>query len=196
MDEFLKLYPQYRDLAPDMLIQQYHLWLESKASSIAVASQPKKQKTTKSTDIVIGDKTYVIEHWSPTKVYKNIPKVGRYFVVPISTLFGEIFNTEDGKTPDFSEALPTALLFLFNTMETSDIIDFFSVCLEDVYLDGKHVTDDIDEMFEDNIFAIMELVAEVMRINYVVPFSQNGASSSLMKLFAVAKPMIEINKLK
>ena len=119
MDEFLKLYPQYRDLAPDMLIQQYHLWLESKASSIAVASQPKKQKTTKSTDIVIGDKTYVIEHWSPTKVYKNIPKVGRYFVVPISTLFGEIFNTEDGKTPDFSEALPTALLFLFNTMDLS-----------------------------------------------------------------------------
>lgn len=198
MEEFLRLNPQFNGLAPDQLIKQYHLWLEEKAYTQVnkQTAQQVNQKPTKSTDVIINDKTYVIEHWSPTKVYKNIPKVGRYFVVPLSTIVGEIFNSQDGMAPDFSEALPTAILYLFNTMETSDVTDFFSVCLENVYLNGRCVAEDLDAMFEDDVFAILDLVVEVIRINYVVPFSQKGASSSLMKLFAVAKPMMEINNLK
>lgn len=195
MDEFLKQNPQFANLSPDVLIAQYHMWLENKALQAASKSNV-KPKPTKSTDVVIEDKVYTIAHWNVTKTYRNIPKIGRYFVVPASTIIGEMLNTPQGQAPDFTEAIPTCLLYLFNTMETEDIIEFFRLCLEDVTLDGKSVTEDFDDTFEDQISDVLALIAEVIRINYVVPFSRQGASSSLMKLFAVAKPMMEVTNLK
>lgn len=194
-------FKKFSHLSPAEQIEEYQKFMaqQSNQTQQAATEQPKTPATQllnkigPKTELVIGDRTYVLAHWSPTKMYRNIPKIGRYFVIPASTVIGEIFNAQqDGTEVDLSEAIPTALMYLFQTMEDNDIMDFYKIIFEDVYLDNKLIMDDFDGIFADNPFDPIDLIVEVLRINYVVPFSQKKGLSSLTNLAAISRPMMEI----
>ena len=196
-------FKKFSHLSPTEQIEEYHKFMEQNSNTTQEAvkeAAPVKTPATqllnkigKKTELVIGDRTYVLAHWSPTKMYRNIPKIGRYFVIPASTVIGEIFKAQQEDTEvDLSEAIPTALMYLFQTMEDNDIMDFYKIIFEDVYLDNKLIMDDFDGIFADNPFDPIDLIVEVLRINYVVPFSQKKGLSSLTNLAAISRPMMEI----
>ena len=194
-------FKKFSHLSPTEQIEEYHKFMaqQSNQTQQAATEQPKTPATQllnkigPKTELVIGDRTYVLAHWSPTKMYRNIPKIGRYFVIPASTVIGEIFKAQqEGTEVDLSEAIPTALMYLFQTMEDNDIMDFYKIIFEDVYLDNKLIMDDFDGIFADNPFDPIDLIVEVLRINYVVPFSQKKGLSSLTNLAAISRPMMEI----
>ena len=196
-------FKKFSHLSPTEQIEEYHKFMEQNSNTTQEAvkeAAPVKTPATqllnkigKKTELVIGDRTYVLAHWSPTKMYRNIPKIGRYFVIPASTVIGEIFKAQqEGTEVDLSEAIPTALMYLFQTMEDNDIMDFYKIIFEDVYLDNKLIMDDFDGIFADNPFDPIDLIVEVLRINYVVPFSQKKGLSSLTNLAAISRPMMEI----
>ncbi|UNY40366.1 hypothetical protein KLEP7_gp14 [Pseudaeromonas phage vB_PpeM_ KLEP7] len=196
---------KYAHLSPTEQIEEYHKFMAQKQGSQivqqnqSVQEQPKTPATQllnkigPKTELVIGDRTYVLAHWSPTKMYRNIPKIGRYFAIPASTVIGTIFSAhQDEIEPDLSEAIPTALMYLFQTMEDNDIMDFYKIMFDDVYLNDKQVMSDFDGIFADNPYDPIDLLVEVLRINYVVPFSQKKGLSSLTNLAAISKPIMEI----
>ncbi len=196
-------FKKFSHLSPTEQIEEYHKFMEQNSNTTQEAvkeAAPVKTPATqllnkigKKTELVIGDRTYVLAHWSPTKMYRNIPKVGRYFAIPASTVIGTIFNSQqDGVEADLSEAIPTALMYLFQTMEDNDIMDFYKIMFDDVYLNDKQVMTDFDGIFTDNPFDPIDLIVEVLRINYVVPFSQKKGLSSLTNLAAISRPMMEI----
>ena len=196
-------FKKFSHLSPTEQIEEYHKFMaqqETPQQNTQVTEKTVKtpaaqllNKIGNKTELVIGDRTYVLAHWSPTKMYRNIPKIGRYFVIPASTVIGEIFKAQqEGTEVDLSEAIPTALMYLFQTMEDNDIMDFYKIIFEDVYLDNKLIMDDFDGIFADNPFDPIDLIVEVLRINYVVPFSQKKGLSSLTNLAAISRPMMEI----
>src|SRR5574344_462437 len=196
-------FKKFSHLSPTEQIEEYHKFMEQNSNTTQEAVKeatpvktPASQLLNKignKTELVIGDRTYVLAHWSPTKMYRNIPKIGRYFVIPASTVIGEIFKAQqEGTEVDLSEAIPTALMYLFQTMEDNDIMDFYKIIFDDVYLNDKLIMDDFDGIFADNPFDPIDLIVEVLRINYVVPFSQKKGLSSLTNLAAISRPMMEI----
>ena len=196
-------FKKFSHLSPTEQIEEYHKFMaqqetpqqniQANEKTVKTPAAQLLNKIGNKTELVIGDRTYVLAHWSPTKMYRNIPKIGRYFVIPASTVIGEIFNAQqEGTEVDLSEAIPTALMYLFQTMEDNDIMDFYKIIFEDVYLDNKLIMDDFDGIFTDNPFDPIDLIVEVLRINYVVPFSQKKGLSSLTNLAAISRPMMEI----
>ena len=195
-------FKKFSHLSPAEQIEEYQKFMAQQATQQNIQTTEKTVKTPAAqllnkignkTELVIGDRTYVLAHWSPTKMYRNIPKVGRYFAIPASTVIGTIFNAQqEGLEADLSEAIPTALMYLFQTMEDNDIMDFYKIMFDDVYLDGNNVMEDFDKTFENNEFDPIDLLVEVLRINYVVPFSQKKGLSSLTNLAAISRPMMEI----
>ena len=196
-------FKKFSHLSPTEQIEEYHKFMaqqETPQQNIQATEKTVKtpaaqllNKIGNKTELVIGERTYVLAHWSPTKMYRNIPKIGRYFVIPASTVIGEIFKAQqEGTEVDLSEAIPTALMYLFQTMEDNDIMDFYKIIFEDVYLDNKLIMDDFDGIFADNPYDPIDLLVEVLRINYVIPFSQKKGLSSLTNLAAISRPMMEI----
>ena len=195
-------FKKFSHLSPTEQIEEYHKFMAQQETQQNTQATEKTVKTPAAqllnkignkTELVIGDRTYVLAHWSPTKMYRNIPKIGRYFAIPASTIIGTIFNSQqDGVETDLSEAIPTALMYLFQTMEDNDIMDFYKIMFDDVYLNDKQVMSDFDGIFADNPFDPIDLIVEVLRINYVVPFSQKKVLSSLTNLAAISRPMMEI----
>ena len=196
-------FKKFSHLSPTEQIEEYHKFMaqqETPQQNIQVTEKTVKtpaaqllNKIGNKTELAIGDRTYILAHWSPTKMYRNIPKIGRYFAIPASTIIGTIFNSQqDGVEADLSEAIPTALMYLFQTMEDNDIMDFYKIMFDDVYLNDKQVMTDFDGIFADNPFDPIDLIVEVLRINYVVPFSQKKGLSSLTNLAAISRPMMEI----
>lgn len=124
------------------------------------------------TEIDLAGHNFVITHWAPSKVMTNLPKIGRYIAVPFASVGGAIMSGGQ----NLSEALPTAILFLFEQMEQDDIVKLFNLILEDVIVDGVGKVD-IDITFQDNILALIELVAKVLEINYGCFFTKDGFAS-------------------
>lgn len=196
-------FKKFSHLSPTEQIEEYHKFMAQQGTpqqntqvtekTVKTPAAQLLNKIGNKTELIIGDRTYVLAHWSPTKMYRNIPKIGRYFVIPASTVIGEIFKAQqEGTEVDLSEAIPTALMYLFQTMEDNDIMDFYKIIFEDVYLDNKLIMDDFDGIFTDNPFDPIDLIVEVLRINYVIPFSQKKGLSSLTNLAAISRPMMEI----
>ena len=196
-------FKKFSHLSPTEQIEEYHKFMaqqetpqqntQTTEKTVKTPASQLLNKIGNKTELVIGDRTYVLAHWSPTKMYRNIPKIGRYFVIPASTVIGTIFNAQqEGLEADLSEAIPTALMYLFQTMEDNDIMDFYKIMFDDVYLDGNNVMEDFDKTFENNEFDPIDLLVEVLRINYVIPFSQKKGLSSLTNLAAISRPMMEI----
>lgn len=138
------------------------------------------------TEVILGEKEFTIEHWSPTKAMKNLPKVGKYFAVPMATIVGSLGTGG----ANLSEALPTACVYLFDQMEEEDIMKFFNMVLEDVYFEGKNKFD-IDEVFATDISELFELVAAVLKANYGCFFKKAGFAS----LQSLLQQMGMVNKI-
>jgi hypothetical protein len=53
-----------------------------------------------------------------------------------------------------------------------------------------------DTVFESDPFGVFDLVAEVLRINVIIPFTQRNGSLSLKNLTNNLMPLVEVAKLK
>lgn len=121
-----------------------------------------------------------IIHWSPTKVFQRIPMVGKYFYVPVSMMAG--YKADD---PAFADAIPAALLQLFNTMEENDLIGFLGTILDDVYYNNKRVVENFDAVFLGKNEVVLQLVAKVLEVNYA-PFFKIGFENLMTSIIPVA----------
>lgn len=121
------------------------------------------------TEIDLAGHNFVITHWSPTKVMKNLPKIGRYIAVPMATIGGSMMSGGE----DLSDALPTAILYLFEQMEQDDLENLFNLILDDVIVDSVGKVN-IDLIFQDKILDLIKLVAKVLEINYGCFFTKDG----------------------
>lgn len=127
-------------------------------------------KIRKTTELRIGDNEFIITHWSPTKVMKNLPKIGRYFAVPMATVAGSVMTG----AANFSDALPTAALYLFEQMEEDDITKLIDLLLEDVDFNSIGGKIDIDEVFDGDIMGMIQVVTKVLEVNYGCFFEKSG----------------------
>lgn len=130
----------------------------------------------RTTEVTINGTEYLITHWSPSKNFKNLPIIGKYFAVPVATVIGSI--AQGGG--NFSEALPTAFLYLFDKMEEEDITKLFTVILDGVYVNGGTQVN-LDKHFDGKLDELIELLAEVLKLNYECFFKKDGFAS-LQKL--------------
>lgn len=132
-----------------------------------------------------GEKmNFRIIHWSPTKTFARISKIGKYFAVPIAMMI-------DSKPGDanFSEALPAALLQLFNTMDEDNLLEFISMLMDEVYFENKSVLENFDSLFMGRNEVIIQLMAKVVEINYS-PFFKTGFG----KLISSIIPVVGLSK--
>lgn len=183
-------------LPQDQQLEEYHKFMMEQQQK-AQAKQVDKVAlfgTKKTTDFVVADKEFTIVHWSPTKVHQNIPRIGRYFITPLSML---MTGVKDDETGDISvvDAIPTALSYLFTILEEDDIMDLYKLVLETVYYGTEPVMNKFDIVFESDPFGVFDLVAEVLRINVIIPFTQRNGLSSLKNLTSNLMPLVEVAKL-
>jgi hypothetical protein len=120
-------------------------------------------------------------HWSPTKVFSRIPLVGKYFYVPFSML-GSVTPQDEA----FADALPAALIQLFNTMEENDLLVFLGTILDDVYYNNQPVTQTFDTTFLGKHEVVLQVVAKVLEVNYA-PFFEIGFESLITSILPVVK---------
>lgn len=136
-------------------------------------------------ECVSGEKMkFRIIHWSPTKTFSRISKIGKYFAVPVSMMI----DSKPGEV-SFSEALPAALLQLFNTMEEDDLLSFIALLLDEVYYNNESVLQNFDSIFMGKNEAIIQVIAKVVEINYS-PFFKTGFG----KLISSIIPVLGLNK--
>ena len=121
------------------------------------------------TEIDLAGHNFVIEHWKPTKVMKNLPKIGRYVAVPMASIGGAMMNGGNG----LHEALPTAILYLFDQMEQEDLDKLVNLILDGVIVDSVGKVD-VDIIFQDKMLDLVKLLAKVLEINYGCFFSKDG----------------------
>ena len=189
-------------LPQDQQIEEYHKFMleqqinqQKQQASIAKPDKLALYGTRPTTEFKVGDKEFTIVHWSPTKVHKNIPRIGRYFITPLSMLMGGIKDPESGDV-SIVDAIPTALSYLFTILEEDDIMNLYDLVLETVYYEDKPILPQFDSVFEDDPFGVFDLVAEVLRINVVAPFIKREGLSSLKNLTSNLMPLVEVAKLK
>lgn len=123
-------------------------------------------------------------HWSPTKTFSRMSKIGKYFAVPISMMV----DAKPGES-SFSEALPAALLQLFNTMEEDDLLSFVALLLDEVYYNNTAVVEQFDSLFFGKNEIILQLMAKSVEINYG-PFFKTGFG----KLISSIVPVVGLSK--
>lgn len=121
-----------------------------------------------------------IIHWSPSKVFQRISIVGKYFYVPVSMIAS--IKPED---PNFADAIPGALLQLFNTMEENDFIGFLATMLDDVYYKNAPVVQNFDTVFLGKNEVVLQVVAKVLEVNYG-PFFKTGFANLMTSIVPVA----------
>lgn len=122
------------------------------------------------TEIDLAGHNFIITHWSPMKVMKNLPKIGRYVAVPMASIGGAMMSGGQ----NLSEAIPTAILYLFEQMEQDDIEKLFDLILSDVSVDGMAGKVDIDTVFQGHMMDLIKLVTKVLEINYGCFFTKDG----------------------
>lgn len=129
---------------------------------------------------ISGEKmNFRIIHWKPTTVFARIPLVGKYFAVPMSMLVGT-----KPEEVDFAEAVPAALLQLFNTMEENNLVSFIGTLLDGVYYNNMSVSENFDTVFMDKSDVVIQLITKVVEINYG-PFFKTGFANLMTSLMPV-----------
>jgi len=122
-----------------------------------------------------------IIHWSPTKVFSRISIVGKYFYVPFSML-GSVRPGDEG----FEDAIPAALIQLFNTMEENDLLLFLGTMLDDVYYNNQPVTQTFDATFLGKTEVVIQVLAKVLEVNYG-PFFEIGFKDLITSIMPVVR---------
>lgn len=109
------------------------------------------------------DAEFQILHMKPSVIYKKLPKIGRLIGVPAGMIMSSLGNA------GFSEALPAAMLQLFNTLDEENFDTFIKEILDDVYLQGTKVTADFDGIFMNAPHLPLQLAVKVLEVAYL-PF--------------------------
>lgn len=126
-------------------------------------------KMRKTTELQLSGKNFTIYHWPPSKTLANMPKIGRFLAVPLGTIAGSIATGGE----NFQDALPTALLYVFDHMDEGGL-EVIDTLLEGIEVNSMGGKIDIDTVFEDNIMDLFTVLQKVIEINYGCFFSKSG----------------------
>lgn len=130
------------------------------------------------TDLELGGQVVIIKHWSTLKALTKMPKLGRYFAVPISTIFGSFADASLTNQANFAEDLPTALVYFFGQLEEKGLEDLLTILLEDV-VDLHDNPIDLDNG-NFSTLDVLKLMAEVIKANYS-DFFAKGAFQKIIE---------------
>ncbi|URC22650.1 hypothetical protein KASHIRA_00560 [Serratia phage vB_SmaM-Kashira] len=143
-------------------------------------------KFKKTTDVKIGANRFTLYHWPVTKVIRNMPRIARFFAVPVGTIVGAKASGSEG----LQDALPTAILYLADQMDEDGALNLIHLLIgEDIEVNGFAQPIDIDDLFQDDPTELFELLKEVLRVNYGSFFTRSGFGSlqGLMEQFGLVK---------
>lgn len=116
------------------------------------------------TDIDFNGQTVIIHHWSTLKALSKMPKLGRYFAVPISTIFGSFADANISQKANFAEDLPTALVYFFGQLEEKGLEDLISMLMDGVTdMMGQPINLDNGNF---TALDVLKLITEVIKANY------------------------------
>lgn len=102
--------------------------------------------------------TYSINKWPTSSQIRKLSKIGKTLAVPFFQVGMKAAISEE----ELANALPEALYMLFQQLEDEDSIEFFSDCLEGVWLSDREASIDDFEDFDD----LLQVVAEVLVLNF------------------------------
>lgn len=126
---------------------------------------------------LVGDIRCLSNTWGSIKTLRNLPKIGKAFAVPLSFIYS--CSTEE----ELRDAIPTALMMLFEQLEEQDIEELFKTILQDVWVDGDQRLDmDRDIKSPDDL---LTLVSKVLDQNYGSLIKGKGFKN----LFGVMVPL-------
>ena len=127
-------------------------------------------KTKKTTEVTLcGGKKFIIYHWSPSQVIKNMPKIGRLVAVPVGTMAGSAFSGGE----HFQDAVPTAILYILDQLEEGGQ-EVIEMLLEGIEVDNMGGPIDIDEVFDGHVDDLITLLGKVVEVNYGCFFGKSG----------------------
>jgi hypothetical protein len=147
-------------------------------------------KFKKTTDLTLGKNRFTIYHWPVTKVIRNMPRIARFFAVPVGTIAGARAAGLEG----MQDALPTAILYLADQMDNEGAMDLIQTLLEGVETNGYANAIDIDTVFEDDPMDLFKLLKEILSVNYSCFFTKSGFGS-LQDLMAQFGLVSQINQM-
>lgn len=150
-------------------------------------------KFRKTTDVTIGKNRFTLYHWSVTKVIRNMPRIARFFAVPVGTVVGAKAAGNEG----LQDALPTAILYLADQMDNDGAMELIHALIgEDIEVNGFAQAMDIDELFGDDPMELFELLKEVLHVNYKSFFTKSGFGSlqGLMEQFGLVKQVHQMEE--
>ena len=168
-----------------------------------VPNVPVIRQKTVSIDFPSGQKEFLINAWSLTEYNRNLPIVLRYIVSPLSILLGGLIgeglrSAKENQTDflqgiDFSETLPVALMQLISVLDNDGLTRLYHTMFAEVYYAGRSVTQQLDDIFNEDPFCALELLMEVLRVNLISNFTQRKGFSRLMDLMKLAslKPIFQ-----
>lgn len=128
-------------------------------------------------------KSFIHNCWGPSTCFKNLPRLGKAFAVPISML-------ASGDEDNHMENLPNALFMLFENMEEDDVWELFQLATSAVYLDAQNKLD-LDNHLDGDLGAVLMVVAEAIKQNYSSLWGKG-----LRSLLQVMAPMGELAQTK
>lgn len=135
-------------------------------------------KFKKCTEIKLcGGRSFMIYHWSPTQVFRNMPKIGRLVAVPMGTMAGGVMAGGES----LQDAVPAAILYVLDKIDDGGM-EIIDLLLEGIEVDGMGGKIDIDEVFDDNIMDLLTLLQKVVEINYGCFFGKSGFGT-IVELF-------------
>lgn len=134
-------------------------------------------------EYLVGDIRCLSNTWGSIKTLRNLPKIGKAFAVPLSFIYS--CSTEE----ELREAIPTALMMLFEQLEEQDIETLFQTILQDVWVDNNSRLLNMDSDIK-NPDDLLSLVAQVLEQNYGSLLKGKGFKN----LFGVMVPLHEMSK--
>lgn len=127
-----------------------------------------------------SQKVYVSNKWGVFTAARNLPKIGKVFVVPFSFIFGA------AEVENLQEAIPKSVYMLFEQLEEHDINELFSVILSDVWVDNGTKQVDVERDFSD-LAELIEIITKVLKQQYGSLLS----GKLLTDLFKVMAPLTD-----
>lgn len=124
-------------------------------------------KSSKQTIITINDRTYIINAFKGMKGWSYLPRLTKY-VFPFIGFISNASATDD----DMIETLVT-LLSGENAKEVEQLV---VELVSDIQVDGSRI--DFDSEFTQSYDALLKLVVEVLKLNYMDSFQRLVTNST------------------
>jgi len=138
---------------------------------------------------LIKDKVFISEQWNVFESARNLPIIGKTFLLPVSFLFSAGGNTEEAVSESLQEAIPKAMMMLFDMLEENDIVSLFQMIVKSVYIEevGKGTRKVDIERDLSGLDELIELVASVLEQQYGALFKGKGLSRLMKSIVPMAQ---------